>query len=78
VEISLVEEPLVGQSARLLIYPPLLLKSPRPKRDIGWVGLLGFGALLWPFIAIFQAAWAIVLIVANCWMLRSQRSQLTR
>jgi hypothetical protein len=63
VEVALVEEPLAGQSARLLIYPPLLFK--RPKTDIGWVGLLAFGAYFWPLIAIFQAAWAIALVVVS-------------
>jgi len=61
VEVALVDEPLAGQSARLLIYPPLLFK--RPKRDIGWVGLLAYGVYFWPVIAIFQAVWAIVLLV---------------
>ena len=60
IEVLSVEEPLVGASARLVIYPPISFK--RSKKNPGWVAILWFGI---PLLLLFpvQLAWGLLLLL---------------
>jgi hypothetical protein len=60
IEVLLVEAPLTGMSARLLVYPPLHWK--KPNKDLEWVGILWLGQL-WPLFALVQLVWAVLLLI---------------
>lgn len=61
VQVIAVDVPLVGQSVRFFVYPPLSFKTS--KNDAGWVGILAFGIFLWPALLVVQVLWAGLLLV---------------